>query len=207
MDISKAIRDERLDLIEHLDGLTAEQWDAPSLCDKWRIRDVVAHLTAGAEGAYGIGATVSGMLRHGLSFNRWIANDSRTRGDQDPSQILNALRAAVDNRKKPPGAPRIAGLADLLIHGQDICRPLGIDRTLPEDHLLPVADFVRSTFVFHAKRRTEGLTLKATDMTWSHGSGPEVAGTAEALVMAMAGRQVALSDLSGGGVALFASRY
>lgn len=207
MDIWAAIHDERLQLAECLSDLGADQWDTPSLCDEWRVRDVVAHVTAGAEGAYGMGALTSGLLRHGFSFNRWMAEDGRTRGQQDPAATLQALRDAAGNCKSPPGAPTISVLTDVMIHGQDIRRPLGIPREIPEEHLLPVADFVRSTFVLGAKKRTKGLTLAATDMAWSVGSGPEVRGPAEALVMAMAGRRVALSDLSGEGMAVFSSRY
>jgi len=88
----------------------------------------------------------------------------------------------------------------VLIHGQDICRPLDIKRDLPEAHLVSVADFVKNdVHVFGAKKRIDGLKLTATDMDWFHGNGPEVAGPAEALVMMMAGRLVALDDLSGEG--------
>jgi uncharacterized protein (TIGR03083 family) len=94
----------------------------------------------------------------------------------------------------------------VLIHGQDICRPLGISRYLPEAHLLPVADFVETSFIFRAKRRIIGLRLTATDMDWSRGEGPVVTGRLEALVMMMAGRLVALDDLSGEGSAILATR-
>jgi hypothetical protein len=50
------------------------------------------------------------------------------------------------------------------------------------------------------------LKLVATDMSWSHGSGPEVSGPAEALVMMMAGRVGALDDLSGEGRAELVAR-
>jgi uncharacterized protein (TIGR03083 family) len=206
MDIWDAIRAERLDLVARLSGLADHQWDAASLCDKWRIRDVLAHVTAGAEGAYGMGTTLNGMLRHGFSFSRWMAEDGRSRGEVDPTSTLQRLRDAAGSRKKPPGAPTISVLADVMIHGQDVCRPLGFERHLAEEHLVPVADFVQSTFVFGAKKRTAGLTLVASDMAWSHGAGPEVRGPAEALVMAMAGRRVALTDLTGDGLATFTSR-
>jgi uncharacterized protein (TIGR03083 family) len=206
MDIWEAVHEERLGLAERLAGLDEDQWNAASLCDKWRIRDVLAHVTAGAEGAYGVGAVIGGMLRNGLSFSRWLAEDGRRRGDQDPATILQLLNNAAGNRKSPPGAPTISVLTDVMIHGQDICRPLGIERVLPEEHLIPVADFVQSTFVFGAKKRTAGLRLQATDMDWSHGDGPEVTGPAEALVMTMAGRQVAFADLAGDGTAILASR-
>ena len=61
----------------------------------------------------------------------------------------------------------------VLIHGQDMCRPLGIRRDLPEAHLLPVADFVKDdVHMFGAKRRIAGLKLVATDMDWSMGADP-----------------------------------
>jgi hypothetical protein len=90
----------------------------------------------------------------------------------------------------------------VLIHGQDICRPLSIKRVLPEAHLIPVADFVKNdVHIFGTRKRIAGLKLTATDMKWSHGNGPEVTGPAEALVMTMAGRLIALDDLSGEGKA------
>lgn len=207
MDTWDAVRSERIDLAQCLAGVTQDQWDTASLCDKWRIRDVLAHVTAGAQGAYGAGATMSGMLRYGFSFSRWMAEDGRRRGDQDPAVTLRLLREGAGNRKSPPGAPTISVLADVMIHGQDMARPLGIERRFSEDHLIPVAGFVQSTFVFGAKKRTLGLRLSATDMDWAHGDGPEVTGPAEALVMAMAGRKVAFADLKGEGVAVLASRY
>ena len=95
----------------------------------------------------------------------------------------------------------------VLIHGQDMCRPLGIKRELPEAHLVSVAAFVKDdVHRFGAKKRIAGLKLTATDMDWSHGNGPEVTGPAEALVMMMAGRLVALDDLSGEGKAALATR-
>ena len=95
----------------------------------------------------------------------------------------------------------------VLVHGQDICRPLGIKRDLPEAHLVPVADFVKNdVHIFGAKKRIAGLALTATDVDWSHGSGPEVTGPAEALVMMMAGRMIALDDLSGEGKSVLVTR-
>jgi uncharacterized protein (TIGR03083 family) len=198
-----AVRGEMLDLAEGLAELDDEQWNSPSLCAVWRIRDVLAHVTAGAEGAFGVGAIVGGMLRHGFDYNRWVAADGQVRGQQDPAVLLKALRDAAAN---PPGARPVTALAHILIHGQDMCRPLGIRRDLPEAHLLVVADFVKTSFIFRAKKRIAGFRLTATDMDWSYGSGPEVSGPAEALVMMMAGRLVALDDLSGEGKVALAAK-
>ncbi|GAA1865548.1 hypothetical protein GCM10009836_52420 [Pseudonocardia ailaonensis] len=37
---------ERGDLAELLATLEPEQWDAPTLCDEWRVREVVAHMVS-----------------------------------------------------------------------------------------------------------------------------------------------------------------
>jgi len=164
-------------------------------------------VTAGAEGAFGVGAIFGGMLRHGFNFNRWVATDGQVRGQQDPAVILKALRNAASNRKAPSGARPVISLAHVLIHGQDMCRPLGIKRDLAEAHLVPVADLVKDdVHRFGSKKRIAGFKLTATDMDWSHGHGPEVTGPADALVMMMAGRLVALDDLSGEGKAALATR-
>jgi uncharacterized protein (TIGR03083 family) len=207
VEIPDAVRDEMLDVAERLAELDDQQWNSPSLCACWRIRDVLAHVTAGAEGAFGIGAIFGGMLRHGFNYNRWVAADGQVRGQQDPAVVLKALRNAAANRKALSGARPVRGLTHVLVHGQDMCRPLGIKRDLPEAHLVPVADFVKDdVHIFGAKKRIAGLKLTATDMDWSHGNGPEVTGSAEALVMMMAGRLIALDDLSGEGKAALVAR-
>jgi uncharacterized protein (TIGR03083 family) len=207
VEIWEAERDEMLDLAERLVVLDDEQWNSPSLCTQWRIRDVLAHVTAGAEGVFGFGAIVGGMLRHGFNFNRWIAADGQVRGQQDSAILLKALRNAAADRNALSGARPVRALMHVLIHGQDICRPLGVTRHLPEAHLVAVADFVKEdVHTFGTKKRIAGLKIAATDMDWSHGNGPAVTGPAEALVMMMAGRSVALDDLSGDGKAILVSR-
>ncbi len=205
MEIWDAVRDEMLDLAERLAELDDEQWNSPSLCAQWRIRDVLAHVTAGAEGAFGVAWIFRSILRHGFNYNRSVAADGQVRGQEDPEVNLRAFRNAAANRKAPPRP--VKSLMHVLVHGQDMCRPLGIKRDLPWAHLVPVADFVKDdVHIFGAKKRIAGLRLTAADMDWSHGNGPEVTGPAEALVMMMAGRLVALDDLSGEGKAALVTR-
>ncbi|HEX3707148.1 MAG TPA: maleylpyruvate isomerase family mycothiol-dependent enzyme [Mycobacteriales bacterium] len=194
------VREAMLSLANHLDGLSEAQWDTASLCEEWRVRDVLAHTTAGAEGAFGASAIIGGLLRHGFDYNRWVAIDGRTRGEQDPTAVLAAFRTAAERPRKARASEQIRALAHVLIHGQDICRPLGIERALPESDLAIVADFTATSFIFRARRRISDVRLTATDIKWSLGDGPEVSGPAEALVMMMAGRPNALDDLSGPGI-------
>jgi uncharacterized protein (TIGR03083 family) len=207
VEIWDAVRGETLDLAERLADLDDEQWDSPSLCSQWRIRDVLAHVTAGAEGAFGVGWIFQSMRRHGFDYHQWVAADGQLRGQQDPHVVLKAFRDTAVISEAPPGTRPIRSLMHVLIHGQDICRPLGIKRDLPESHLLPVAEFVKDDRrIFGTKKRIAGYKLTASDMKWSCGDGPEVTGPAEALVMMMAGRLVALDDLSGEGFAALAAK-
>jgi uncharacterized protein (TIGR03083 family) len=96
-------------------------------------------------------------------------------------------------------------LAELVIHQQDMRRPLGLPRDYPEDVLRSSLDLctTRSGNIFVIDRRFRlgrGLRLVATDLEWTIGKGPEVRGTAEAVLMAIAGRRAVLSDLDGEGV-------
>jgi len=44
VDAMAMARDERSALVELLESLAPEQWDAPTLCERWRVRDVIAHM-------------------------------------------------------------------------------------------------------------------------------------------------------------------
>jgi hypothetical protein len=86
-----------------------------------------------------------------------------------------------------------------MLHQQDIRRALHIPRIIPAERLRTALDFWLYAPTIRGAWRTRGLRLVATDSDWSHGGGPEVQGTGEALLMATAGRGDALKDLSGPG--------
>ncbi|MFF6837014.1 maleylpyruvate isomerase N-terminal domain-containing protein, partial [Streptomyces sp. NPDC012438] len=46
--LERANRVERLALVQDLAGLSEAQWATASLCGRWTVEEVVAHLTAGA---------------------------------------------------------------------------------------------------------------------------------------------------------------
>jgi uncharacterized protein (TIGR03083 family) len=43
-DIWRMVRDEREEILSFLRSLSPEQWNVPSLCEGWRVRDVAVHL-------------------------------------------------------------------------------------------------------------------------------------------------------------------
>jgi uncharacterized protein (TIGR03083 family) len=120
--------------------------------------------------------------------------------------LVEALAARVDARTAPPG-PAASWLGETIVHGEDVFRALGGYRDHPTAHVVAVADFYQnSNLLIGTKKRIAGLTLRATDTSWQHGSGPEVAGPILALLLAMTGRATALEDLTGDGVGLLRQR-
>lgn len=206
VDVWGAVRDERNALLADLERLAPAQWDAQSLCSEWLVRDVVAHLVAGASA--GGGALVFAMVRSGFNLNRMLRDDARRRSrGQTPGALLGAYRDTVGSQRMPPTARPWQMLSDTILHGQDIRRPLGLRRDFPAERLtLVMENLAPLQPVLGVRRRIEGLRLHAADTGWTHGEGPEVSGPAEALLMAMTGRPVGLDELGGEGLPLLRAR-
>ncbi len=152
---------------------------------------------------------VVGMVTNGFDFNKVSDKVSRERGATiAPTDLTADLRANAKHHFTPPGNGPIAPLTDLIVHGQDIRRPLGRERTIPEDRGRAVLDFLTTgrTFGFVPRGRLKGLRLEATDLDWSWGGGQQVRGSVEALIVAATGRAAALDDLEGEGVANLRAR-
>ena len=194
-------RAERSDFADLLDELTPCQWTSPSLCDGWSVRDVAAHTIAYL--AQSRARMALNMVRSGLSVDRLNARALRNYNGTPPERLANLMRVGAE----PSGAGALYGgrvaLIECLIHQQDVRRALREPRTIPAERLRVSLDFARISPVIAGGRRTRGVRLVATDMHWSAGSGPEVRGTAESLLMAMAGQIRAIAnDLSGDGMAI-----
>jgi hypothetical protein len=100
----------------------------------------------------------------------------------------------------------MAMLGEVVVHGNDIRLPLGIDDDSSTEAKLACLDmFKGSNLPVPAKKTIAGLHLNATDADWSFGSGPDVNGPLLALLMVMTTRPLA-PTLSGDGVATLRSR-
>jgi uncharacterized protein (TIGR03083 family) len=200
------VAETRTDLASYLETLTPGQWDAPTLCAKWKVRDVVGHLVEGAN-KIAMGKMMGGMLKSGFNMNKMLAAMGIEEGKHSPEELLKAMREAVSMRNTPPMTKPEDVLADSVIHTQDIRRALGAPGTVPEERVRAALDRTKNMgSILGNKKRVAGLKLVATDMEWTYGDGPEVRGTGEALLMAICGRKAALDDLAGGGVATLRSR-
>ena len=196
---------ERADLADFLATLTPQDWVAPSLCSKWTVKDVVAHVISYEE----LGAL--GLVKRFAKGWVVLANQVNQVGVDEfaalsPQQLLDFLRNHLQPRGLTAGFGGMIALVDGTIHHQDIRRSLGRPRSVPADRLERVLGLVPGNPRLGAGRRIRGLRLRATDIDWAHGDGPEVTGPGEALLMAMSGRRAALADLSGPGLATLAKR-
>jgi len=190
---------ERAALAADLEDLTDERWATPSLCDDLTVREVLAHLTAGA--SLNPVRWMAGVIRARFDFDRMVAVRLAEQLGASPAETLARFRAVVTSTTKAP-LPTVALLGEAVVHGEDIRRPLGIRRDHPIEALTRVAGYYQgSDLVVLAKGRIRGLRLVATDGPFATGSGPLVSGTTLALTMAMTGRTAYCDELDGEGVA------
>ncbi len=203
-DLMPMVHAERRSLADFLDTLTPEQWSQPTWCDKWCVRDVVAHLTAA--GNITAPHFFAGFMRAGFNFDRFVEGDLLQFASGTPAEVRARFDAIIDSNRKPPG-PAYVALGEVMVHGEDISRGLGASREHPAAHLTTLAELYKATGApLRAKTRLEGLRLEATDVDWSAGSGPEVRGPCMSLILAMVGRTGALADCEGPGIETLRTR-
>ena len=196
-EVWRTIDQQRSELADLMENFTEADWETPSLCEGWRVREVAAHLTlAHTTLRQGLGPAI--RARGG--FNRMIHQTAMRQAELPVEDYPVLLRAMVGSRKKAPFISDLEPLIDLLVHGQDMVVPLGRTREMPPEAAATAAQRAWSMrFPFHAERRLRGFTLTATDHHWTVGDGPVVEGPIRALLMLVTGRDVVLPELSGPG--------
>jgi uncharacterized protein (TIGR03083 family) len=189
---------ERGALADDLADLSANEWNARSICDGWTVEDVLAHMTSAA--SLTPPTFLLDFVAAGFNFPKFAAKGIARQRGSSPSETLAKFRAKQHSTKSPPG-PKLTWLGETIVHADDIRRPLGIPHDYPTEAVKSVLDFYKgSNTLIGTKNRIDGLTLRATDTDWTHGSGPTVEGPILSLLVASTGRSAALSDLSGDGV-------
>jgi uncharacterized protein (TIGR03083 family) len=204
--VQDLVRVERLALVSTLEALGDEEWRAPSLCAAWTVQDVAAHLAWAPvlrplEG-------VAGLCRAGFRMNAYVGASAVRWSHRGRDAILEQLRDNAATGVGPPGVPDTAVLTDAVVHGLDIRRPLGRPRPIPPEAFRHIADWnadLRWPMTIpvggSVRRRLRGVRLVADGLDWSHGDGPGVRGSTEALMLVLTGRQVGPGELTGPGAA------
>jgi uncharacterized protein (TIGR03083 family) len=198
------IHSERSEMASTWAELSSAQWATPSWCEGWSVQETAGHVLSASEQTplnfY------KELISAGFRFNVFTDRGAKKLGTIAPDQLVARLRARTTTTNHPP-APVMAMLGEIIVHGEDIRRPLGLHHAPPEGALVALADsWKNSNLLIGAKRRIAGVRLRSTDGSWANGDGPEVAGPLLSLVLAMSGRKGALDDLTGEGVAVLAAR-
>lgn len=198
------IHAERRALAQVLAGLSDEQWHHETLCPGWDVRDVAAHVIAHPQIRV---HEMAGMLARNLGrgYNTMTLREVQRRGAREtPESILRDFETYDGSTRTVPGTTMREALIDVLLHTQDILRPLGLSHDMPPEAAAVAADRARSLAWLTGWTPAKRLRLVATDVDWTRGSGPEVRGPMQELLMIAGGRVPDPALVSGDGVALVA---
>ncbi|MFD7261260.1 maleylpyruvate isomerase family mycothiol-dependent enzyme [Streptomyces sp. NPDC059874] len=195
--IAAATAAERRELADLLDTLTPAQWDTPSLCAGWRVREVAAHMSLGFRTS--LPGFAAELLRGRGNLHRMTDRTARRDAAAFGARELAALlRENADHPWKPPAAGPTAGLAHDVVHGLDITLALGHPRRVPEDRLRLLLDAVDPRTLRFFGADLTGIRLRADDLDWSYGEGTPLYGDAQDLLLVCFGRRLPVGRLHGG---------
>jgi uncharacterized protein (TIGR03083 family) len=204
VDVMAMAREERTELADFLASLRLEQWDQPSLCLGWRIRDVAAHAVSYEE--HGLADLIKRLARARFRPGRLNEVALAEYAALDAQELVAFLREHLTPRGATARFGGRVGLVDAMIHHQDMRRPLGMRRQIPAERLLCALPFAVTAPPLRGFWNARGVRLVATDLDWSRGKGPEARGPAEAVLMVLAGRGGVARELTGPGAPILQER-
>jgi len=195
-DLSGAIAEEYRALADLLEASGPAVWDAPSLCEGWRTREVVAHMTMPAR--YSGPAFMAELEAAGGDFTRLSDTVAERDGALPPASLLDDLRSEVLHGWQPPGGGMEGALTHCVIHGLDIVEAVPLERRVPDESIAAVLGIIAgpgTPNLFGVD--LQGVQLQADDLDWSYGSGTPVSGSAQALALVVCGRLLPPGRLDG----------
>lgn len=191
-------------VVAYLRKMPADGWEQTTACAPWTVGHLVAHLTA--LGNQTMGNFAKGFIRSGFKFDKFVNRDMQQYLTGSPEQRIERLERSVADPSTPDRLKEIA-LGEMMCHGEDIRRALGDRGEHPAAHVAALGPmYVATKAPLDGRRRAEGLSFRATDGDWNHGSGPEVTGPGMDLISAIVGRRYALDHLDGEGLSTLRGR-
>ncbi len=185
---------QRCVLADALSDLSDPEWATGSACQGWSNHDVLAHLVWLAELSIPrmLVDVSAASLRHRcgpIGAIAPIAVDlART---APPDELLDRLRLASEGRFVPPSAPPEVALAEVVVHGMDITRPLGRPDVASAEVIDQVTGSIRRFHrVYGTSRDVRDATLVSTETGWTS-AGPgdrRIEATSADLLLWAAGR-------------------
>ncbi len=173
-------------LADLLTATPLDTWDAPSLCERWLVRHVIAHVTMPARlTPEQFGAE---MAAAGGDFTV-LSDTVATRDSSLPvADLLDQLRSPRLHAWQPPGGGAAGALSHAVIHSLDVT--IALDRP-------PVASAEAETAVLDQLTAAggtlfgvdlTGVRLEAADTDWSWGTGRLVRADSGSVVALLSGR-------------------
>jgi len=173
-------------LADLLAAAAVDIWDAPSLCDKWLVRHVIAHVTMPARlTPEQFGAE---MAAAGGDFAVLSDTVAARDGSLPVADHLAQLRSPVLHAWQPPGGGAAGALSHAVIHSLDVTIALDRPPVAPVDALVAVLEQLTSANGALFGVDLTGVRLAATDTDWSWGSGEAVRADSGALVALLSSR-------------------
>jgi uncharacterized protein (TIGR03083 family) len=201
-DLMPTVAAERHAFSAVLEGLPASDWDSPSLCDGWRVREVVAHMTMPFR--FSTGRFLGEMVRSRGNFARMADRVARRDGEAPIGALLGGWRTNENHPWKPPGGGLLGALTHDVVHGLDITVPLGIEHPVSEAALRAVLENATTPLSRkHFGQDLSGIRLEADDLDWAYGDGEPLLGGARSLLLVLMDRRLPSGHLSGAVAARF----
>ena len=195
MDIRTMIADQRRELAEVLAGLPEREWDRATLCEGWRVREVVAHMTMPFRTS--LPRFALAMLKARGDVNRMADTTARRDAEaMSTSELVASMRDNAEHAWKPPGGGFVGALSHDVIHGLDITVALGIDKPVPTERMRVVLDGINARSVGFFGVDLEGVRLVADDLDWTYGDGEPLHGSAQDLLLVLCGRKLPAGRLT-----------
>ncbi|MFC9554689.1 maleylpyruvate isomerase family mycothiol-dependent enzyme [Rhodococcus sp. NPDC056960] len=195
-ELQRAVAHEFSALADLLDGLSDAEWNTPSLCAGWRIREVVAHVTMAAR--YSEDEFMRRLRESEFDFTR-LSNEIAARdAELATTELVANVRSDIMRHWTPPRGGYHGALNHVVIHGLDATVPLGVPRRVPEATIRVVLnDLTAGGGHSNFGIDIEGRGLRATDLDWSYGSGAELRGAGEDLALMICGRTLPAGRVEG----------
>ena len=176
-------------LASALADIREPQWSTPSLCEKWSVRNVVAHLTMAER--YTAEQFQAELEVDGFDFGALSQRIADRDADLPLERLLANLRSDAMAHWAPPGGGYAGALSHVVIHGLDATVPLGLGSVGDPTAVRTVLDGLATGGVHDAfGTSVDGIELRATDQDWTFGSGRPLATAAHELVLLLAGRSL-----------------
>jgi uncharacterized protein (TIGR03083 family) len=173
-------------LADLLSASAVDLWEVPSLCEKWLVRHVIAHVTMPARMTpEQFGAE---MAAAGGDF-AVLSDTVATRDAALPAaDLLDQLRSPRLHAWQPPGGGAVGALSHAVIHSLDVTIALDRPAVAPTEAVIAVLDQLTAAGGSWFGVDLTDVGLDATDTAWSWGSGRLVRADSGALLALLSGR-------------------